>query len=398
MHQPFAVCVTGLGEADKQLALKLAREVVDGVYQDQVDETTTHVVACKVGSPKYQRALHFSIPVVSREFLQACMEQKQVVPTRGFVLGCFAGLVLCSTGFTLEQDALKRDLVQRIETMGGGKYSGVLEKGKTTHLICASSSPEHSEKQRAAAEWNIKMVTLEWAEACLELGAWCAEEPYSPKPSKSLPLTPSTTAAAAATKPIPATTVAATPKPAPTFASNTALRRCSVFIDCPGDKERWKQLRSLATTCGASVVWEYPSSPALVTHHIICDSVPSVPSRHELVFMVSPEFLTASARFKQRASEAEFKWERPQYLPLKSKLVCVSQYGLKERSEVQRLTEEMGGEYTERLTRSNPKVALLICKPGELSEKCIRAKEWGVEIRDLAWLQELATKGEYCVV
>lgn len=398
MHQPFAVCVTGLGEADKQLALKLAREVVDGVYQDEVDETTTHVVACRVGSPKYQRALHFSIPVVRREFLQACMEQKQVVPTKGFVLGCFAGLVLCSTGFTLEQDAVKRDLVQRIELAGGGKYSGVLEKGKTTHLICVPSSPGQSDKQRAAAEWGIKMVTLEWAEACLELGAWCAEEAYLPKPSKALPATP---VAAAAAKPAPTTTttttVAATPKPAPKFAPNIALRRCSVFIDCPGDRERWKQLRGLAVTCGASVVWEYPSSPALVTHHVVCDSVPSVSSRHELVFMVSPEFLTASAKSKERACEAEFKWERPQYLPLKSKLVCVSQYGLKERSEVQRLVEEMGGEYTERLTRSNPKVALLVCKPGELSEKGVRAKEWGVEVRDLAWLRELATKGEYLI-
>lgn len=173
-EQPFAVCVTGLCTEDRQLAVKLAREVLDGVYQNSVDETTTHLVADRVGSAKYQRALHYSIPIVSKSFLRACLEAKQLVPVRGHVLGCFAGLILCSTGFTLEQDAEKHALVQRIEA-NGGTYSGVLEKNKTTHLICVNQNDvaaERSNKQKAAMDWGIKMVSVEWAESCIELGAW----------------------------------------------------------------------------------------------------------------------------------------------------------------------------------------------------------------------------------
>lgn len=174
-----------------------------------------------------------------------------------------------------------------------------------------------------------------------------------------------------------------------------ALRRCFVYIDCREENEqRWRTLRQFAVFSGATVHWEF--SPQHTTHYVVCDNNPSSQVWDSpLVYLVTSQFLLECARLEDRLDERTYVWERAiQQQQLKNKLVCVSQYDLKQRNEVKMLVQQLGGTYTERLSKSNPRVDLLIYKDAPVgasnsSEKYVRAKEWGIEIHNLEWLQAL---------
>jgi hypothetical protein len=97
-------------------------------------------------------------------------------------------------------------------------------------------------------------------------------------------------------------------------------------------------------------------------------------------------------------------WNRPQNdsqlvkldprslsLGLKGKFICVSGYVGDERDEVRRLTELHGGKYTERLTKMDPVIDVLICKE-KSGTKFDMAIEWGIKTHDIEWLRTYSSR------
>jgi len=104
---------------------------------------------------------------------------------------------------------------------------------------------------------------------------------------------------------------------------------------------------------------------------------------------VRPEDLHASSRAPTRL--------RPQKVlsfDYSKALICVSRYVGSERQRVEVLAKQLGGRFTDRLTRRNPAVTLLISLD-LVGPKCIKAREWGIPIYSLEWLEgEARTKAE----
>ena len=58
-----------------------------------------------------------------------------------------------------------KDLLRRTVEMHGGVYSGVLEIGTTTVLVCISLD---GDKYNHVKKWNIPCVTSQWVFDCIE--------------------------------------------------------------------------------------------------------------------------------------------------------------------------------------------------------------------------------------
>lgn len=405
-NSEFIICVSGVPSDVRNFAANVAKKF-EGEYKETLDETCTFLIADKVGSKKYQAAAHqHSIPIVKTDFLKACTKEDKIVDFRKYTLGAFAGLTICTTGI---YDVSAKEKIIKLIQDNGGTYSGVLSLTETTHLVVGEEK-YNGEKHLAAKDWGVKLVTPQWIEACSEIGAWINEDSYQPKPVEKLKTVTETSRTISKETPEIENQVSMLreeeqrmywkiiEKKANLFSS---LRNCILFIETKSDIERNKQLQTLARFCGAMVLWEFSS---IVTHLIVAGrdkhflendptwqefdlKILEYQKRNPSVLCLTPEFLLESIKNGIHPNELNFLWQPCQFQPLQNMIVCVSQYTGRERLEVERICKELGGTFTERFTRENPKVNLLICK-GETSEKYRRALEWGVSVQNLEWLKK----------
>jgi len=425
----FVVVTSGLETSEKSRAKRTVKEL-GGRFLDAVDDTCTHLVVRKVGTQKYLQAVERSIPIVSFEFIQSCEAENRVVDFREYQCGPFLGLVISATGTFAN---LSREELNKIVEKNGGRYDGTMMMNSTTHLVVGEGDST-SEKVVAARDWNIKLVTLKWIQACVEQGAWKPESGFQPelvnvggKPV-AVARERSSSPAVEAIKRSRSIEDFRPRDPSPplldadfeeerrvwsALEGKTALkclRRCFVFIDCKHD-ERWKVLRNLARFCGATVLWDYS---AIVTHVVVArsavvdqaalgrtSSLPAAPDpyanivrnylqKNPMIFSIQPKFLVECADKDEWLDEKRFMCRTEARRPLANKRVCVSGYTGSLRSEVSRLCQELGAEYTERLDARATDI--LVCNNSS-SEKYKAAIAHNIPIHDVEWLRRLVNSG-----
>ncbi len=138
-------------------------ERLGGKISDNLRKNLTCVVLKNVMNPDYEDCLKRlpTVPLVSDRWLKECITKREPVDLNKYLLKCFDGLTICSTGLTPDKQDQIIDLVER----NGGKFSGKLIKSETTHLICENMCME-SAKIKAAIEWNIPIVNITWISDC----------------------------------------------------------------------------------------------------------------------------------------------------------------------------------------------------------------------------------------
>ncbi|KAL6765523.1 hypothetical protein V8C86DRAFT_2453652 [Haematococcus lacustris] len=147
--------------------------LVDGVDVDDADV----LVGDSVNTPEYLGVVQrqgFNKPIVSPSWLAACRQAQQQLPFEQHILGPFAGLNVCITGFT---DQHSRTWLPDQVQKGGGSYSADMYRS-CTHLIAKTAT---GSKYKHAVSWGtVHIVSLDWVKACIECGVRQDEKLYPP--------------------------------------------------------------------------------------------------------------------------------------------------------------------------------------------------------------------------
>ena len=94
------------------------------------------------------------------------------------VRGILNDYVICATGLFVEE----KDKLRSLVTTLCGKYQDDFTEA-TTHLIGNAAG---SAKYRAAKQWGIPVVTLEWVVQCQAQNRFVSEEEYAIPPFSQL--------------------------------------------------------------------------------------------------------------------------------------------------------------------------------------------------------------------
>ncbi|OBZ72552.1 hypothetical protein A0H81_07422 [Grifola frondosa] len=200
--RPFkdvVLCATGID--DKMALFKLALELGAQSVNDLTDRVT-HVIAKEPGSAKYKCALENRIPIMHPSWIieshKTWLKGDDVDKEESIErhrLPVFSGVVLTVSGI---EDVERRIEINRKLTREGGTYTKNLERPvRVTHLLCASTMGEVSEKMKYAekfnqkGEANIHIIWEDWFWDSLRFGGRFNEEAYKvsnpPPPPKLLP-------------------------------------------------------------------------------------------------------------------------------------------------------------------------------------------------------------------
>ncbi|VDK50739.1 unnamed protein product, partial [Dibothriocephalus latus] len=88
-----------------------------------------------------------------------------------FRLPIFSHLVICVSGLSLEE----RKEVSKIVSVNGGRYSGEMKVGETTHLLVKSAG---GVKYNFAKKWKIRIVSVRWLTDSVSKGYALDEADY----------------------------------------------------------------------------------------------------------------------------------------------------------------------------------------------------------------------------
>lgn len=220
---------------------------------------------------------------------------------------------------------------------------------------------------------------------------------------------------------------------------HAALRDCVLYIESPPPHElseeasaRLRYLRTSALHCDAQILWDYDANA--VTHVVVgldsqtpdSERLKDIRARGGGPVLVRPQFVVECALKGRMLSHARFLWTpppppsllssrprsgsasifasnngnsvggvpplvpiTPAFTNIRGKLVCVSRYVEPERSEVQRLCQALGARFTDRFTRKDPIVELLVSKD-HAGPKFEAAMKWGTPVATLDYLRGLA--------
>ncbi|KNC45954.1 DNA topoisomerase 2-binding protein 1 [Thecamonas trahens ATCC 50062] len=158
------VCCTGLDQVEKGCIHKAVSCLA----------SVTHLVADRVGSDKYRAALSISAAVVTKQWVLKCKADGRRVPEAMYALPPLAGLVICVT----QLDADDRDRIRSVVSANGGDYMRNLVP-EATHLLALQPSGTKYEK---AGEWNVRVVSPAWLDACIKARAAVDETPFAIAP------------------------------------------------------------------------------------------------------------------------------------------------------------------------------------------------------------------------
>ena len=184
------VCCSGLDREKKDYIYRVVKWL-GGDYTLDLTADVTHLIANKVGSPKYFAFIRLNKPIVTTAWIENVWQIAQssyplpedlITSGSKFSLPIFTGLIICSSGFREDE---RRYFKQSAEKHGGS-FTGQLRQNECTHLIVRDLQ---GDKYEAAKQWgNVKIVAASWLIESVIAGCCLPEENYiihGPRPPKS---------------------------------------------------------------------------------------------------------------------------------------------------------------------------------------------------------------------
>lgn len=171
--------VTSVTGSEREYILKSV-EMLHGHASRDLFDGVNVVITPKVGSKKYlvgaSRGLHILLPSWINEAwrlsaIQDPIDMMLPVYTEKFRVPIFSQLVICVSGLSAEERKEVSDLVLK----HGGRYSGMMKIGETTHLIVKQAV---GLKYSHAKKWKIQIVSVRWLVDSVSKGFAVNEEEY----------------------------------------------------------------------------------------------------------------------------------------------------------------------------------------------------------------------------
>ncbi|KAJ5587505.1 uncharacterized protein N7459_003270 [Penicillium hispanicum] len=175
------ICFTSVSVEQRTQLVNIAKEMGARERPDLTSEVT-HLLVGATDSPKYKFVARErnDIAVLKPEWIEAVRHswmQGEDTDIRAlevqYKLPAFYGLTICITGFS---DMAFRTRMNDSAVENGAEFRRDLTKS-VTHLIARNAD---GEKYKFAVQWNIKVVTVQWFNDCLERGMILDEEKYHP--------------------------------------------------------------------------------------------------------------------------------------------------------------------------------------------------------------------------
>ncbi|OON14363.1 BRCA1 protein [Opisthorchis viverrini] len=171
--------VTSVTGSEREYLLSSIQMLHGQASRDLFDGVNV-VITPKVGSKKYlvgaSRGLHILLPSWISEAwrlssIQDPIDMMLPAYTERYRVPVFSQLVICVSGLSAEERKEVSDLVLK----HGGRYSGVMKVGETTHLIIKQPV---GLKYSHAKKWKIQTVSLRWLVDSVNKGYALDEEDY----------------------------------------------------------------------------------------------------------------------------------------------------------------------------------------------------------------------------
>ncbi|CAH8523816.1 unnamed protein product [Schistosoma bovis] len=183
--------VTSVTGAQRKQIFDSIQMLHGSVSRDLTDNVNV-IVTAKVGSKKYlvgaSRNLHILLPDWITEAwrlseIQDPIDMMLGIYTEKYRVPIFSQLVICVSGLSVEERKEVSDLVSK----HGGKYSGVMKIGETTHLVTRQAS---GTKYVHAKKWKIQIISIKWLIDSVDKGYALDEEDYRVDQVKTKSSTP----------------------------------------------------------------------------------------------------------------------------------------------------------------------------------------------------------------
>uniref|UniRef100_A0A3Q0KM56 Putative topbp1 n=1 Tax=Schistosoma mansoni TaxID=6183 RepID=A0A3Q0KM56_SCHMA len=183
--------VTSVTGAQRKQIFDSIQMLHGSVSRDLTDNVNV-IVTAKVGSKKYlvgaSRNLHILLPDWITEAwrlseIQDPIDMMLGIYTEKYRVPIFSQLVICVSGLSVEERKEVSDLVSK----HGGKYSGVMKIGETTHLVTRQAS---GTKYVHAKKWKIQIISIKWLIDSVDKGYALDEEDYRVDQAKTKSSTP----------------------------------------------------------------------------------------------------------------------------------------------------------------------------------------------------------------
>lgn len=147
----------------EQLSGECVDKLSEYIGQHQGNSGGVHLVAATAMSNAYGLARRLQVPIVTPQFVDECWKRCRVMPCGDFKTACFAGTVVCITGFT---DISTRKRFEQVVGAQGGRYQGELNTN-VTHLV---AKRKEGPKYEYAKEQKIRIVSEQWFAECVRQG------------------------------------------------------------------------------------------------------------------------------------------------------------------------------------------------------------------------------------
>lgn len=155
-------------------------ELLHGESSRDLTDSVNVLIAPKVGSKKYIVGASRGVSVVRPDWIEEAWRLSEILDPLDmmqpdmllkFRLPIFSHLVICVSGLSLEE----RKEVSKIVSVNGGRYSGEMKVGETTHLLVKSAG---GVKYNFAKKWKIRIVSVRWLTDSVSKGYALDEADY----------------------------------------------------------------------------------------------------------------------------------------------------------------------------------------------------------------------------
>lgn len=176
------VTFTGFNNNDVSIINLYSKKItyMGGHISSNFDSSqVTHLIASSVLSEHYQEAIDFQIPVVSKDWIEYCWENRNeldfvasIDTIESFEMKPFQGLCMKFVGFT------SNELSQfEIIAHENGAYLYNELNQKLTHIICENKEKYMNEiNMKFIISQNINIMTINWFWKCIQMDRYLPDE------------------------------------------------------------------------------------------------------------------------------------------------------------------------------------------------------------------------------
>ncbi|GBG25393.1 DNA topoisomerase 2-binding protein 1 [Hondaea fermentalgiana] len=388
-------------DATQRTRLEEVVRLMGGELSGTFDRSMHALIAGGVGSEKYFAAKRWGVPVVDAAWVEACFRAEDLVDVDNYETPIFHKLRFSVTGWN-EKISVKNEIIDLIST-NGGNYAASMRPEATTHLVAESFVGPKCEATLTYG--NIDVVSDTWVRDCVAADAYLpVEDKYRVKSEviedrraqqrKKMQALRNKRdreiaeereqkeARQAALEALMASEREALDRSERADTQLTLLSHFSVFLH-GFDPKRWRTVQAIISRTGATVLWEWNPTAT----HVVVGDRPNA-DYLDMLRRLQPDLEEITTTDIMASLQDGVVPPRKR----RRLLICVSRYVGTERLRVETLAKELGARFTDRLTRQNPAVTLLISLD-LTGPKCTKAREWGIPVYSLEWLEgEAKTK------